>query len=240
MRILATAALALLMAVPASQAQFATSKGQTVYINLDKTFNEYYKTKLADQQLKEQAEEFNNERKDLVTAYEEMQKQFNKSREESTNSALSEDARNKLRQGAEEKLNEMRDQEQKIRQFDTRRRKQLEEQGRRMRARIVKEIREEISKYARNQGFAAVHDSSGQSLNGVDVILYHDESNVDITNVMIEILNKNAKTSLAPGEFDAPAEEPAAGTTPEAAPSGPAATPVPAPSLGPKPAKATP
>ena len=230
MRILSVALLALALAAPAAHAQFATSKGQTVYINLDKTFNEYYKTKLADQQLKEQAEEFNNERKDLVTAYEEMQKQFNKSREESTNSALSEDARNKLRQGAEEKLNEMRDQEQKIRQFDTRRRKQLEEQGRRMRARIVKEIREELSKYARNQGFAAVHDSSGQSLNGVDVVLYHDESNVDITNVMIEILNKNAKTSLAPGEFDEPAaEEPAAGAAPA---TGPGAAPA-APKLAP-------
>ena len=92
----------------------------------------------------------------------------------------------------------------------------------------MKEIREELSKYARNQGFAAVHDSSGQSLNGVDVVLYHDESNVDITNVMIEILNKNAKTSLAPGEFDEPVtEEPAAGAS-----SGPGAAPA-APKLAP-------
>lgn len=212
MRIIMLALTAAFLAALPASAQFASYKGQTVYINLDKTFNEYFKTKLADQQLKEQAEEFNNERKELVSAYEEMQKQFNKAREESTNSSLTEDARNKLRQSAEEKLNEMRDQEQKIRQFDTRRRKQLEEQGGRMRKRIVKEIREEISKYARSQGFMAVHDSSGQSLNGVDVVLYHDENTADITNVMIEILNKNKKTSLSPGEFDESSEPGSSGT----------------------------
>jgi outer membrane protein len=156
-------------------------------------FNDYYKTKLADQQLKEQAEDFNSERKQLVEVYEKFQEDFNKLREESSNAALTETARDDLRKQAEEKLIELRDQEQKIRRFDETRRKQLEEQGRRMRKRIVEEIKEKVQTYARNQGFTAVIDISGQSLNGVTLVLYTDKK-VDITVNVLELLNKGRET----------------------------------------------
>ncbi|MFT5124750.1 MAG: outer membrane protein [Candidatus Omnitrophota bacterium] len=160
-----------------------------VFVDLDKAFNEYYKTKLADSQLKEQAEEFNSERKKLVEVYESLQEAFNKLREDSANPGLKEDARTELRNQAEEKLIELRDQEQKIRRFDETRRKQLEDQGRRMRKRIVDEIKEKVQTFARNQGYAAVIDISGQSLNGVEIVIYVDKK-VDVTPSILELLNK--------------------------------------------------
>jgi outer membrane protein len=167
----------------------AADSGSVKFVDLDKVFNEYYKTKLADAQLKEQAEEFNTERGNLVGSYEAMQKDFNDSRDQSSNPALSEDARNKLRTQAEEKLIEIREQEQKIRNFDNSRRKQLEEQGRRMRKRIVDEIKEKVAEYAKSQNFLSVIDTSGQSLNGVALVLYTD-TKADITGDLIAMLNK--------------------------------------------------
>ena len=178
--------------------------GSVKFIDLDKVFNEYYKTKLADAQLKEQAEEFNQERAKLVESYEAMQKDFNEARDQSSSPALGDDARNKLRTQAEEKLIEIREQEQKIRNFDNSRRKQLEEQGRRMRKRIVDEIKEKVQAHARNQGFLSVIDTSGQSLNGVAIVLYVD-SKADITQDMIGLLNKDkAAGSAAPAVPAAP------------------------------------
>ena len=108
-----------------------------VFVNLDRAFNEFYKTKLADTQLKQQADEFNAERKKLVIDYEKIQKDFNAIRDVAQNTALSDDIRTEKRNAAEEKLVELRDYESRIRRFDDSRRKQLDDQSRRMRKRIV-------------------------------------------------------------------------------------------------------
>ena len=168
----------------------------TVFINLDRAFNEFYKTKLADTQLKEQADEFNEERKTLVGDYEKLQKDFAAIRDEAQNSALSDDVRAEKRNLAEEKLVELRDYESRIRRFDDSRRKQLDDQSRRMRKRIVEEIQQIVKDYAQKQGYLAVIDSSGQSLNGVENILYADPK-IDITDTILGMLNKGKQEEKA-------------------------------------------
>jgi outer membrane protein len=160
-----------------------------VFIDLDRVFNEFYKTKLADAQLKDQAEEFNEERRKLVEEFETLQAKFTDAREEAQNTALSEEVRNRKRNEAEELLIDIREFESRMQRFDTSRRKQLEDQGRRMRTRIVTEIQDVISNHARNQGYTSVIDSSGQSLNAVEIVLYVDPR-VDISEAVIELLNK--------------------------------------------------
>lgn len=160
-----------------------------VFINLDRVFNEFYKTQLADAQLKEKAEEFNAERLQLVTEYEGLNERFNAAREEAQDTALSESVRNQRRNEAEELLMEIREFEGRIQNFDQTRRQQLEEQGRRMRTRIVDEIQEEVRRYARGHGYQAVIDSSGQSLNAIESVLYVDVR-LDISEAILDILNK--------------------------------------------------
>lgn len=162
---------------------------QIVFVNMDRAFTEFYKTKLADEQLKKQAEEFNEERKKLTAEFEKLQGQFNILRDEAQNTALSEDARAAKRSAAEEKLIETRDMETRIRRFDEARQKQLEDQTRRMRKRIVDEIRQVIQTHARTEGLSTVIDSSGQSFNGVELVLYQDVRS-DITDAIVEQLNK--------------------------------------------------
>ena len=174
------------LGVPGTQ---AADDRKIVFVDLDKVFNEFYKTKLADAQLKQQAEEFKDERKTLVGDFKAMQEEFNKARDEAQNTALSEDVRNQKRAAAEEKLVEIREQESKIRRFDESRQKQLDEQSRRMRKRLVEEIQEVVSTFSRQQGYAAVVDSSGDSLNGVPIFVYTDARD-DVTQQIVELLNK--------------------------------------------------
>ena len=182
----AVAALAVLLAAGSTASALDEKLG---FVNLDRVFNEYYKTKLADAQLKEQAAEFNEERRKLTEEFEKLQQEFNTAREEAQNMALSEEVRNTKRSEAEEKLIVLRDKEASIRRFDETRRKQLEDQGRRMRKRLVDEIGEAVKTFAKNQDFVAVIDYSGLSLNSVPLILYTDAKH-DITQSLIEVLNK--------------------------------------------------
>jgi Skp family chaperone for outer membrane proteins len=86
----------------------------------------------------------------------------------------------------------MREFKSRIRRFDETRRKQLEDQSRRMRQRIVEEITQTVEQYARDKGLLSVVDSSGHSLNGVPVVLFAD-AKLDITDEIIDLLNKETE-----------------------------------------------
>ena len=58
-----------------------------------------------------------------------------------------------------------------------------------MRKRLVEEIQEVVSTFSRQQGYAAVVDSSGDSLNGVPIFVYTDARD-DVTQQIVELLNK--------------------------------------------------
>lgn len=191
---LCTAALAL--AVTAGTASAVEQR--IVFVNMEKVFSEYFKTKLADAQLKTQADSFKAERKKMVEAFQVKQDAFNKLRDEAQNTALSEDARNKKRNEAEERLVEIRDMETKIRRYDDQKQKELDEQSRRMRKDIVGEIREQLTTYARSQGYSAVFDSSGDSMNLVPLTLYNDPT-TDITDAIVGLLNKGRPKSESTG-----------------------------------------
>lgn len=167
----------------------AAVEQRIVFVNMEKVFSEYYKTKLADAQLKTQADSFKAERKKLVGDFQVKQDKFNKLRDEAQNTALSEEARNKKRSEAEELLVDIRDTETKIRRYDDQKQKELDEQSRRMRKDIVGDIREQLTGYSRSQGYSAVFDSSGDSMNLVPLTLYNDPT-ADITDALVSLLNK--------------------------------------------------
>ncbi len=204
MRIVALSILVALAAAALPKCSAVAAEEKVVVVNLDRAFDEFYKKKLANDQLQEQADEFKKERTGLVGDLKKMQEVFNAARDEAQNTALSEDARNQKRAEAEEKLVEIREQEGKVRRYDETHQRQLDEQTRRMRKRLVEEIKAVVIAHARQQGYVAVLDSSGNSLNGVEFVVYNDPK-LDITDVIIEQLNKGKPAGEA-----APAAKPAA------------------------------
>ena len=164
------------------------------FVNMEQVFSEYHKTRLADGQLRAQAEEFNRERQEMVDELQAAQAALKQAREDAQDVALSAQARDRRSAEAEEHLVEIREMEDRLRRFDELRSKQLEDQGRRMRRGLVKEILEAVQEYARANAIDAVIDSSGQSLSGIETVLYVD-ARAEVTEAIITRLNRDA-----PGE----------------------------------------
>jgi outer membrane protein len=169
----------------------AADAPRVVFVDLEKVFKEYHKTKTADAELKKQADGFKEERKALIDSYRKLQDSFNAVRDEAQDTALNDDARTRKRTEAEEKLVEMREAESKIRRFDESKQKQLDEQSKRMRKTIVEEIREQLNAHSIGKGYSLVIDGSGETLNGEPVVLYSD-GKLDITKEVLELLNAGA------------------------------------------------
>jgi len=176
--------------------------GETVYLDLEKVFSNFYKTKLADTQLKAQVTEVQEEGQGLVDAFKELQETFERLRVDSLDRTLSEELRENKRNEAEEKLIELQQKEAEIRRYEELSRNQLENQKQRMRVRLLQEIREAVTAEARRKGYAAVINSTARGATYPDVIIYFNEK-ADITQDILSILNRGQTVGtevLEPGE----------------------------------------
>ena len=102
----------------------------------------------------------------------------------------------------DEKIANIKNMEREITEFRQTRERQLQEQALRMREGIVKEITDVVLDRVKQNNLDLVFDKSGNSLNGVPVLMYSRDS-VDFTNDIIAVLNKpgrpsSVNTSMSP------------------------------------------
>lgn len=198
-------------------AGWAQQANQIAFVDMNQVFTEFYKTQRADARLKEQAEAYNQQRRAKVEQLRELDAEFNAAKEEAQDDTLSAEARDRRRADAENALLALRELEGEIRAFDETGRKQLEDQGRRMRERIVDEIQEVIQAQARSLGLFAVVDSSGPSMNQIPVFMYIDAA-ADLTPQILRELNatreQDTEDPLAAILEEEAAEDSGAGTAP--------------------------
>ncbi|NDF00855.1 MAG: OmpH family outer membrane protein, partial [Verrucomicrobia bacterium] len=126
--------------------------GNIAVVDLKKVFDGYWKTKQADLNLKDEAGKLDKTRKDMIEDHKKAGEDYKKYLDGSTDSAVSPEEREKRKKTAEAKLQEMRQIEESIGQFDRSARTQLGEKQRNMRDKIVTEIREVVNKKARTAG----------------------------------------------------------------------------------------
>jgi outer membrane protein len=169
-------------------AQAQEGQGGIMFVDLDSVFTNYYKTKAAEEQLKEQAEEIKAERRQMIEKFEKIQSDYQALRTQAQSSALNEDARNQKRAEAEEKLIEVRDMETRIRRLEESAQRRIDEQSRRARKRLVDEINVIIRDHATSRGYLAIVDTSGESLNGVPTVVFYNPK-FDITTELITLVN---------------------------------------------------
>lgn len=171
-----------------SQAVAQDLRNGIVFVDLDAVFTNYYKTRAAEAQLKEQADEIKDERKALIDQLEDLQAEYQAIRSQAQSSALNEEAQNQKRAQAEEKLIEVRDMESKIRRLEESAQRRMDDQSRRARKRLVEEINEIVREHALAKGYMAIIDRSGESLNGVPTVVYYNPE-LDVTSEIIGIIN---------------------------------------------------
>jgi outer membrane protein len=189
------AAICLAVVIPA---QAETKVG---IISLKKVFDGFWKTKQADVQLKERAAEFDKQRKDLIDGYQKANEEYKKLLDSAGDQAVSTEERDKRKKSAETKLREIQEIETQVNQFDRTARATLNEQQRRMRDSILREIQEVIATKAKTAAYSVVLDTAAESVNNTPVLVYNNGEN-EITEDVLRQLNISA-----PADFLKTADE---------------------------------
>lgn len=180
--------------------QSAFGQVKIATIDMTKTFDSYWRTKQADAALKEQAAEMDKELRGFVDERTKAVEEYQKMLASANDPALSAEERDKRKAEADKKLQDLRELEQTIQQYDRQARVTLEEKKSRLRANLVNEIRAVIEAKAKSAGYALVIDSSAIGANNVPVVLYRTAEN-DLTEEVIKQLN-----ATAPADFSKSAE----------------------------------
>ncbi|MEI6515757.1 MAG: OmpH family outer membrane protein [bacterium] len=157
-------------------------------VDTTRILKEYYKTELAEQHIQQQIGDFTAERDKLMAQHRKMKQEFEALRSESQNKALTEAAREKKKEQAEEKLAEVIDFEKSIQEKAASRKKDLEGEGRKIQGELGKSIREAIRVSSEKGGYTLVLADGGLLGNGLESVLYADPK-MDITAEVLKILN---------------------------------------------------
>lgn len=175
----------------------AFAQNHTAIIDLKRVFDSYWKTKEADSALKERAAEMDKQFKNLTDDYQKNRDTFQKLLTDANDSAVSADERLKRQKSADAKKLELAENEQAMESFHRQAAATLDEQKRRMRDKVLAEIREAVNTKAKAAGYTMVFDTAAESLNSTPVLLYTNGEN-DMTDEILTQLNSTAPANTAP------------------------------------------
>jgi outer membrane protein len=170
-------------------------------VDMKKAFDGYYKTKQAEAQIKERATDSDKVYKGMIEDYKKANEEYRKLIDSSNDQAVSNEEREKRKKSAEAKLLELQEIEKSVKQFEQQARTSIGEMEKRMRDKIVGEIREVVNARAKAGGFTLVFDLAAVTAYQTPIILYSAGEN-DLTESIIKEINANAPpgslTSAAP------------------------------------------
>jgi Skp family chaperone for outer membrane proteins len=184
--------LASLLVLPIAAPAQGTLKIGTVDMN--RTFREYNKTKDAEAKINDAKNQAKKEYDDRADAYKKALDDINNLNKQLESPALSADKKAAMAKDRDDKISNIKNMEREITEFRQTRERQLQEQALRMREGIVKEITDVVMDKVKTSRLDLVFDKSGNSLNGVPVLMYAPDS-VDFTNDVIATLNKPGRVS---------------------------------------------
>lgn len=167
------------------------AQGRIATVDLRKLFDGYWKTKQADAALKDRAADLDKEYKGLRDEYAKSKEELQKLLVSANDQAVSQEERDKRKKTADAKLKELKDTEETIVQFEKSARTTLDDQRRRMRDKILEEIRNLVNVKAKTGAFTLVVDVAAETANNTPVVLYTNGEN-DLTSGILEQLNLGA------------------------------------------------
>ena len=195
------AAAAFCAVAPAAHAQ------KIATVDMNKIFSGYYKTKDAENKINDARESAKKDLDERMESHKGMLDEINQLNKDIDNPALAQQAKSDRQKKREEKINQVRQLEQEIQEFKTSRERQLQEQAVRMRNQIVEEIMKVVNDKVKDDKFDMVFDKSGQSMNGVQIVLYSQEK-MDFSDEVITALNKTRPAAAPVAATPAPAATP--------------------------------
>lgn len=161
-------------------------------IDLNRTFTNYWKTKQAQVAIDERREDFAKTEKDMLATFNKGKEDYQKMLDSVNDPAVSSEEKDKRRKAAEDKLRDLKEQDDNIAQFERGSRQQLEDQYNRTKFNIVSDIRTAITAKAKNDGYTMVIDTAAQTINATPMVLYCSPGDNDITDAIIKQINVGA------------------------------------------------
>ena len=168
----------------------ALAEDRIAFVDIQEVFKGFYKTQLAQDQIRQQADDIKLEREEMGDAILALKEEVEALRTDARDETLSAEVRSSKRELLEGKLVNVQAKEREMAEFDKLRREQLEKQNARMTRTLFDEIHEAVILYAKAQGYASVIDRSAQSRMGTKVVLY-TKVDVDITADLLAVLNED-------------------------------------------------
>src|ERR1700719_4597305 len=205
-------ALISLLALPV--AAFAQGTVKIGTVDMNRAFKEYTKTKDAEAKINDAKNAAKKEYDDRAESYKKALDEINTLNKQLDAPALSADAKAQKAKERDDKIANIKNMEREINEFRQTRERQLQEQALRMREGIVKEITDVVMDKVKTSNLDLVFDKSGNSLNGVPVLMYSRDS-VDFTNDVITVLNKPCRASSITTGTPSTATTPSASATPK-------------------------
>ena len=166
-------ALTLAAAITASLlSTTAFAQGKVGVINLTKVFDDFWRTKQADGQIKERLAEFEKMGQSMYDDYKKANEEFGKQIEAANDPALSKEESEKRRKDLDKKRKDIMEMETNIKQFQGNSQRALMEQRGRVRESILRDVRGVLEEKAKAGGYATVLDVSALSANGTPVVIF--------------------------------------------------------------------
>lgn len=150
----------------------ALAQGKVGVINLTKVFDDFWRTKQADGQIKERLAEFEKMGQSMYDDYKKANEEFGKQIEAANDPALSKEESEKRRKDLDKKRKDIMEMETNIKQFQGNSQRALMEQRGRVRESILRDVRGVLEEKAKAGGYATVLDVSALSANGTPVVIF--------------------------------------------------------------------
>ncbi len=181
-------------------------QGRMATVDLRRVFDNYWKKKQAEAQLKERQADMQKEDKNLIAEFDRAREEYQKLLNDANEGAISNEERDKRKKAAEDKLKSLQELQVNIRQYEKTAETTILEQTDRMRSNILNDIRTVVTAKAKAAGFSLVIDTAAETINKTPVFLYTNNEN-DMTEAVLTQLNSNAPTDLPKADAKAPAED---------------------------------
>lgn len=179
----------LCVALFASMLLSAADPARIAVVNVEKIFNEYYKTKIVESQLEEQRNVYRTHLAAMNRDYQAGQQAYKELLDAAQNITLKESERQAKSKLAAEKLVEVRRLETEINQYLTEKARQFQQMEDAKRSEITTEILAEVQRRAAIDNFDLVIDYSGKTSSSLGSVIYF-KPNLDITSKVLEELNR--------------------------------------------------
>lgn len=169
----------------------ALAQGKVATVDLQKLFDNYYKTKLAAAALDENRAQLAKDEKGMTDDFKKSSDDYQKLLSQASDMTLAADERARRQQAADDMMKKLQAAKAAIDQFDRQANVTLGEKRQRMRDNILIDIKAVVNTKAKAAGCSLVIDSAAITPNGTQVLVYNSGDN-DLTDAILAQLNVGA------------------------------------------------